>query len=281
MKPFALPRWRKKHIREKYQRKDMLIHRFSIEMESVMRKAVNRIVDFGIRTGRFTKPSLNEMYLVTERFYRSLLEQAFTSAHHEKLEQRGKKRLGKLPIGLPRRLKDLRQVFNDETYWRRIMKRSHVLTKRLKNEYIQKLEAQFKVLIPKLNSGEYTSAEVKEQMMTVWGASKSRVETIFRTETTKYFVQTQIKFFSDDENIIGFLFDSVRDTSRTEICRSRHGLVYRPGSKELTENSPPCHFNCRSHLIALANNEFNRKLIEDRDRDPSKVRVVPLPSDWQ
>lgn len=250
-------------------------------MEAVMLDVVEEIISYGERTGQWHSPSLNGMDLVSERFYRDVIEQAFHSAKYEKEDQQGRKRLARLPVGLPKKIRDLSQIFNDPTYWKRIMKRSTILTARLKRQYLAKLKAQFTVLMPKINSGEVSPAEAKKTMFHVWGASKARVETIFRTETTKYFAETQVKFFTGDAGIIGFLFDSVRDTSRTEICRSRHGLIYRPGSPLLTKNMPPCHYNCRSHLIALANNEYNRKLISEKDRNPSSAKVVPLPVDWR
>ncbi len=280
MKPFKIPDWRRTHIRDKYRRKDFVISKFTLEMERVLRKAVDEIIDFGLDTGKFKKPEMADLDPIMLNFYRNVIEQGLHAAKYEKQAQKGKKRLAKLPTGLPEKLYDLGQVFHNRKYFEKIMKRAKALTRRLRKDYLQKLEKQFKAVMPKLTSGEYSPAEAKKVMVGVWAASKSRVEVIFRTETTKYFTDTQVNFFKDDEDIIGFLFDSVRDTSRTEICRSRHGLVYRPNTNLLRDNMPPCHPNCRSHLIALANTEENRKLIQEPDRIPSRVKVVPLPPDW-
>ena len=120
----------------------------------------------------------------------------------------------------------------------------------------------------------------KKRMMSTFDATKSRVETIFRTETTTYFDQTQVRYFQSDPEIIGFLFDALLDSATTKICRSRHGLVYRPKTQELREVTGACHYNCRKHLIALANTEYNRKLLADPNRDPSKRKVAPLLPGW-
>lgn len=282
MKPFQLPAWRKRHIQDKYNRKNKVIRTFVLEMERVMNKAVDYILDHGLKSGQFVEPPLTQMFVVSEDFYRRVITESFHSAKYEKEDMEGRKRLARLPKGaLPKSLKDIDQVFKDPKYWKRIMGRSKVLTERLKRQYLEKLKQSFKELMPKINSGAISPAEAKKAMIQTWDSSKARVETIFRTETTKYFAETQVKFFEGDPEIIGFMFDSIRDVARTEICRSRHGLIYRPDTKLLSENSPPCHFNCRSHLIALANSEHNRKLIKEKDRDPSRMKVVPLPDGWK
>lgn len=275
MEPFQLPAWRKNFNREKFNKKNRIVTKFSSSMELVMKEAVTEFID------NRREPSLEKMYSVSEQFYRDVITASFMSATIEKRQQQGKKRLAKLPVGLPKSIKSLDQVFGDPKYWRVIMKRSRLLTDRLKRQYLAKLSKAFKEIMPMIDKGLISPQNAKRAMMSVWEASKPRVETIFRTETTKYFSETQVKFFEGDPEIIGFLFDSIKDVARTEICHTRHGLIYRPGTKLLNENKPPCHYNCRSHLIALANTEFNRRLMEEKSRDPSRVKVVPLPPDWR
>lgn len=281
MIPFKLPAWRKRQIADKFRRKNRVVTKAVRDMEKAMRTAVEFVVDQGIRTGHFHEPTLNEMFMVSEEFYRSVVTEAVDAAKYEKQDMAGRKNLARLPTGLPRRIKNIDQIFKDKRYWRRIMSRSKKLTERLKKQYLAKLRKQFEVIMPKIQAGEISPVDAKKAMVEVWETSKSRVETIFRTETTKYFAQTQVNFFKGDPEIIGFLFDSVRDLSRTEICRSRHGLIFKPNTKLLDENTPPCHYNCRSHLIALANTEHNRKLLGEEQRNPANVRLIPLPPDWR
>lgn len=281
-KPFTIPTWRKSQIHQKYKRKNKVIRHTVTAMESEMKKAVDLIFEHFEKTGLYVEPSLNGMFAVTDDFYRRCIHEAFVSAKEEKNDSGGHKKLSKgdATVGIPDELKNLDQVFQAKR-WEKVMKRSNKLTKRLRKAYLAKLKKTFNKIAPKIHSGEITPQEAKSALMDSWGASKSRVETIFRTETTNYFGRTQVAFFEDDPEIIGFMFDSVRDTSRTAICKSRHGLIYRPGTKLLKDNTPGLHWNCRSHLIALANTPYNRKLLEDPQRDPNKVSVVKLPPGWK
>lgn len=281
MIPFQLPRWRKRQISRKFSLQDKITAKAVSDMEVVMKDAITYVFEHYEKMGMWVEPSLNAVEAVTDDFYRDVITGAFYAAQDEKKAQIGKTRLAKAPPKLPRKFDSLDKLFRNRRYWSRIMNRSKKLSASMRRQYLGKLKKQFGKVLPLIESGDYTVSDAKKVMQNAWNASKSRVETIFRTETTNYFAKTSISFFSDDEEIIGFLFDSVRDSSRTEICRSRHGLVYRPGTKALEENTPACHYNCRSHLIALANIPFNRKLLEDPKRDPSKRAVKPLPRGWR
>jgi SPP1 gp7 family putative phage head morphogenesis protein len=250
-------------------------------MEVSVKKGINYIISHWESTRIYAEPSLNDMFGATETFYRSVVSEAFRSCEEERIAMSGRRRLAKGPTGIPKRVKSLDQIFRNAKYWQSIMKRSNALTNRLKRQYLRKLKTKFDEIVPMMNSGEITPTEVKEHMISAWTASKPRVTTIFRTETTNYFGKTQVNFFQDDPDIIGFLFDSIRDSHRTKICKDRHGLIYRPGTKLLKENTPALFYNCRSHLIALANTAYNRKLLEDPDRDPTKRAVAPLPPGWR
>lgn len=282
MKPFVVPAWRKRQIRDKFRRKDQVTNRAVDAMEEVMLEAVEAIMLEYQRTGRYHEPTLEGMFGVSANFYLHVATSAIDAAKHEKQEQVGKKRLAaKLPPGAPKTIAELEKVFRDKRTWPAMMKRSKKLTERLRQAYLQKLRRRFAILTPQLTEGEITVEQAKAKLMNAWDASKARVTTIFRTETTKYFATVQVAYFEQDDEIIGFLFDSISDKSRTPICRSRHGLIYRPGSQELRKNTPALHYNCRSHLIALANIAHNRKLLEDPKRDPAKVTVAPLPPGWR
>lgn len=292
MIPFKLLKAQNQLLRQQQRTQDQLIRKSLGEMEAVALDATDYIIEHWEKTGRYAEPSLNGMDSVMAAFYHSVLTHAVAAARKQK-PRTGKKatkaiinsrrRLSRqnLPYGLPGNLRDLEQIFRDPRYWPRIMKRSKILTSRLQKLYQQKLRRKFNDLMPKILDGQISPAEAKLKIQKEWATSKARVETVFRTETTNYFARTQVAFFAKEEEIIGFLFDSVRDTGRTDICRSRHGLIYKPGSKLLKENTPALHYNCRSHLIPLVNTESNRKMIEDPKRDPTKVSVAPLPPDWR
>lgn len=279
--PFKLPAHHDEEVRREYVRKDRVVTNAVDEMRRVLVRAIDSIVDDFEKTGKYAEPALGSMDTVSEQFYRSVLKAAAVSVEGGRSKPPGMKRLMGAPPKMPKSVASLNSLFRNKRYWARVMKRAKALSSSLRKQYLRRLRFQFGKILPLIESGELAIGDVKKKMMTAWETTKPRVETIFRTETTNYFAQTQVAFFDGDDDIIGFLFDSVKDQARTEICRSRHGLVYKPGTKALRENTPACHYNCRSHLIALANTAFNRKLVGDRSRDPALVSVVPLPRGWR
>lgn len=286
MKEFKIPPWRQKQINKQYARKSKVVHSTVQAVSQVMHNAVEEIIDTSLLTGKYAQPSLNGLNAICDRFYHGVIEEAFWSCQDDKKEQKGKKKLAKArgPKGIPKNLENLHEVFQDKKYYQAIMKRSRALSERMKKQYLQKLKRKFNKLMPMIRDGSISPAQAKKEMIQVWGSSKSRVETIFRTETTNYFGKVQVEFFQDDDEIIGFLFDSNIDSSITDICRSRHGMVFTKdhiGKNSIAYNTPALHYNCRSHLIPLANTPENRKLLEDVSRDPSKNKLVPLPDGWR
>lgn len=267
-------------ITKKYARKRRVINSAVDAIEAVMRDAIDYIFNHWDGTDRFPIPTLNGMYAVTDQFYRNAAIQSYEHFDEEKNAGVGKKVAGTGKKKLAS-LKTMERIFRDKRKWSKTMKRSRTLTDRLRKQYQAKLRQKFEEIVPKMRDGTITPMEAKKEMVNTWGASKARVETIFRTETTNYFSKAQVDFFSDDEEIIGFLFDSLKDSASTDICRSRHGLIYKPGTKLLSDNTPALHWNCRSHLIALANTPENQKMLKDPGRDPAKKSVAPLPKGWR
>lgn len=153
-------------------------------------------------------------------------------------------RLAKDPIDgtdIPDHLPSLEELFRDRRLWPKVMKESEQTTKRVRSVYLKKLQAKFSKILPALNDGSLTPQDAKAQLKQAWNTTKSRVELIFRTETTTYYSQVQKKFFEQEKNhLLGFMFDSIGDRSRTDWCKSRDGIVYRPNTAALNNNTPPC-----------------------------------------
>lgn len=273
MKKFRLPKWQQDAIKRKEQRQHRVVNSAIDAMSTFMEFAVDSVLSNYNKTGTFVPPSLSEISLIMRSFYKGVLEGVVYSSEEMKSEQSKKKKLA--------RKIDVKSIFNNSRYWSRIMKRSDSLSKSLQSQYLKKLRDRFNKLMPLIHSGDVSPAEAKKEMMNSWKATKSRAETIFRTESTKYYADAQLKFFKNDPEIVGFMFDALIDQSVTKICRSRHGLVYRPDTELLKKNTPPCHYNCRSHLIPLADTEENRRMLKDPSRDPAKRRVEPLPVGWK
>lgn len=285
MKPFRLPPRTQRRVNARSRVKDAAAARAVSAIEAIMVAASDHVIDNWVHTGRYQEPDLGGLLRVTEGFYKRAIVSAIKEAKHEKSDiepaPRSHAQLAKGPEGIPKHLRGLYDLLRGGVRWRTIFKRAERVSGKMRKQYQSKLRRQFEQVVPMLTDGVISPAEAKDTMRKAWDTSKSRVETIFRTETTNYFEKANVSFFDGDPDIIGFLFDSVRDVARTDICRSRHGLVYRPGSKELHDDIPPCHWNCRSHLIALADTPANRKMLEDPQRDPSRRKVVPLPPGWR
>ena len=284
MAVIKLPPWRKDQLDLKYQRQNMVINKAVVATEKVLLHAVNYIVDHGVKTGHWHPPSLNELYAINETFYRDVISQAYYACQDEKKVQRTKKRLAKAkwPTGIPKDLRGLEKLFRDKRYWPMIMKRSKKIVDRVRKKYLMLLQRRFSKILPELRAGEITKEDVRAQLMKTWEATKPRVELIFRTETTTYFGKTQVAFFNDDEEIIGFLFHSVKDIGRTAICKVRHGLIFtkkHEGELSLTRNTPALHYNCRSDLIPLANTPDNVKMLEDPQLNPENHKAEILAAD--
>ena len=276
-----VPYWRKRQLKLIESRQARCISYATRELERIMYSAIDLIIKNWETTGKYHDPHLDDMHKVSEKFYEKAIRSAITSADDTKKMQGDKKRLAKLPWGLPKDLRSMEQLFRDKRLWPKIMKRSRKLTDRIREAYFKKLKKRFEKEIPRVLSGEISPQELKKELQSEWKSSKARVETIFRTETTNYFAKAQVAYFESDEDIIGFEFDCIRDIAATPICRARHGLIYRPNTELLKKNTPALHYNCRSHLIPLANTSENRKLLNDPSRNPKNRAVPPLPPGWR
>lgn len=281
---FTIPRWRQDLLVHQERLKNQILHAVLKDFDVAFSKAIDQVIEHYRKTGRYTDPLLNSLDAAGEDFYRSILTHAFWDAQMQEKEMCGYRRLARLPKGMPRKLRSLEQIFRHPLYWPVIMKRNKKLTDQIRKTYLQKLRRKFKDLVPRMLDGTITPQDAKEKMMADWKATKPRVETIFRNETTTYFAETQVRYFKSDPEIIGFLFDSTKDSARTEICKSRHGLIFRKdhtGLLSIAANTPACHHGCRSGWIALANTAENRKLVSDPRRDPANRTLAPLPPGWR
>jgi SPP1 gp7 family putative phage head morphogenesis protein len=269
------------HTKQKFKRQDRVIAAAMARVNSILETGVDETYSHIQKSETFKEPKLDGLETAMQDFYIHAITEGYHSAVAEKALMTKKKRLAAIPKGKIPSLKALVDLFKDKRLWPSAMKRSKKLTDRLRKSYLGKLRFRFKYLVPEILAGTKTPEEIKNELKLAWKSTKSRVELIFRTETTKYFAETQVTFFQNDEDIIGFLFDSVADSGRTEICRSRHGMVLLPKSKALKLNTPSLHYNCRSHLIALASTNYNRKLMNESLRQPSNRTLAPLPHGWR
>lgn len=99
---------------------------------------------------------------------------------------------------------------------------------------------------------------VSEMLEGQWGEGGSRLETIFRTN-----VQSALSIGRFEQNNAPAVrathpfqrFDAVEDEATTDICRMLDGQVYRADDPFLLSHNPPLHFNCRTELTAITEEE--------------------------
>jgi SPP1 gp7 family putative phage head morphogenesis protein len=86
--------------------------------------------------------------------------------------------------------------------------------------------------------------------------SSNRLERLVRTSTSRAYNEGRALSFSEsvrEGRIIGFEFSAVMDIRTSDVCAALNGKVYKPDS--LSTVNPPLHFNCRSILVAIHDDE--------------------------
>ena len=276
MKPFRLSSDQARRVKYDLRAKDRLVLEASRKMNDVLRGGIDDVYAHYARTGKYKDPDLSAMDAIFKTFYKKILSAAVSSCEREL--PKVKRLAAPIDPKLPNGVIAIAKILSPKSrFFKQVMKRAAQLRDSALTNYLQKLRKQFQKVLPLLESTDLSPKQAKQEIAKAWGGSAQidgknfspRVETIFRTESTKYFADAQVAYFEDSPDIIGFLFDSVRDTSRTPICKCRHGMILLPGSKELSKNTPPLHYNCRSHLVPLANDHENRKMVQDPQRKPS------------
>ena len=106
-----------------------------------------------------------------------------------------------------------------------------------------------------------------EQYLTSPGFNRRRLEVIARTNSTTAFNQGRMEMFRENDDFIAAVqFIAILDSRVTDICEFRNGkIISLKNTKLLNENTPPLHYNCRSILSPISNDEFD-VLLKHPDR---------------
>ena len=109
------------------------------------------------------------------------------------------------------------------------------------------------------------AASVTDHLTAAWGGSVEspawRIETIFRTNVQNAYAQGRHAQMADPEVLDDrpfWMFSTVLDHGTTACCKNAHGAVLPADHPWWADHSPPMHFNCRSDLIALTEEEAVR-----------------------
>lgn len=102
-------------------------------------------------------------------------------------------------------------------------------------------------------------ARVLDSLTSQWGREiPGRIETIFRTNIQSAYSAGRWWQLNDPEIRkvrSWWLFEAVLDSRTTEICRARHGVALPASDVWWRFNYPPLHFDCRSGVRALTEDE--------------------------
>lgn len=109
--------------------------------------------------------------------------------------------------------------------------------------------------------------QVAEDLYDAWGAPDSnRIETIFRTWTQRSYQAGRYAEQTDEDvtQALPYLrYSAVLDSRTTEYCEELDGTVLRADDPYWQTHWPPGHFNCRSTLVSLTEEEAQVEGIDD------------------
>jgi SPP1 gp7 family putative phage head morphogenesis protein len=116
------------------------------------------------------------------------------------------------------------------------------------------------VLLNSIRSGmgvKETIGALREALVDYTGdTSSTRLERLVRTATSRAYNEGRALSFHESieaGRIIGFEFSAVMDSRTSDVCAALNGKVYKPDSLSMV--NPPLHFNCRSILVAIHDDE--------------------------
>ena len=187
-------------------------------------------------------------------------------------ELRGKKYRGKIKLAEGDSVKENVQKFMSTGEWNEVIPEDAV---KWINNYVPTLSGNFSHDILEktrdvIKQSLLDGATLQERMKALQGVldlSKSRIETIARTEITRADTLGRLTSMKANDDVIGVEFSAIMDDRTTDICASRHGLVMRLDDPRLSENTPPCHVNCRSLLLSLTIYDYPDGLLTSHEFD--------------
>ena len=105
--------------------------------------------------------------------------------------------------------------------------------------------------------------QVIERLTRAWGGIEppGRVEVIFRTNVQLAYQAGRWRQLRSPAVLTShpyWMFDAVLDVRTSEICRARHGVTLPANHQWWRSNYPPLHFNCRSGVRAVTEEEYAR-----------------------
>lgn len=149
-----------------------------------------------------------------------------------------------------------------------------------KEQHMERIRRTYENLSIDWREGKSSIKAVKEALKEALGKSKSSIETIFRTETTRWFNESRREYFVNETSVSHVQIFAVTDGRISEICDCRHGFVVPIDKANLKKYMPPFHPNCRTEHRGLIEglSSHDRLIKKGMAMDESKFK--PLPKGW-
>lgn len=266
---------------------DKIEKQYLAKVEAYYRKINQRIAKEMVKTGKMPKMGdldLNFLPLIIDHAH-AVIKNAIKTTKLDPLAEKKipKAKLGGRPkkIKIPTSMEELRKLYDQWKKKRNLTPLQKQQMKDLQQAYLKKLEQVYKKYNKPLKVGDSLPAEeLISKIAKALETTKTRAETIVRTETTNYYNTVRRNIYDEVPGVTHYLFICIRDHRTTPWCKSRNDLVYTKGSKVLDEETPPIHYNCRSEILPLSKyNPSHLRIIENytarNDASPA-----PLPTGW-
>ena len=187
------------------------------------------------------------------------------------------------PSRVPTSFRELRKLWDKYRKMNYIPPRQRSIAERVKKAYLKRVQAEWVKHGEAFRRGDIASrAEAVTAIMQGADVAYSRAKMIVETETTYYYNKTRRSIWDDRDDVTHYLFMSIRDHRTTSWCKTRHGLVYAKNDPLFKDESPPCHWNCRSEILPLTPaNPRHAALIADQSRARRRNQCTPLPPEWR
>lgn len=261
---------------------DHLEATWQLKLNSFFNKVDREVARYLFETGRLPDDIRFDDFFTDHAFH--VMKQAIVIANGGREEKAAPPRLSaKPPKGrIPTSLRELMVLWDRWRTKGEIPPRTKKIADRVKKAYLQKVQSIWLTYSSDFREGaEYSLKSVTDAVRKASKSQRSRSKMIVETETTYYYNKTRRDIYDKSDDVTHYLFVAIRDFRTTKWCKTRQGLVYAKTDPLLQDETPPCHWNCRSELLPLTpDNPRHKKLIENRSLWRRNNSPEPLPQGW-
>lgn len=264
------------HLAKRQERLEALWRR---KMKQFIEDLTKQILKEAASTDRLNLSEVDFREIVMKHSYEVMLEGINSTKRMNPITPRT---LLAGEIKIPKALRNLRIMWDQ---WRKkkvIPPRQKIIAEKLRKAYLNKVQSVWIKYGEEFRSGKTSSVkEAVERIEQGADVVYSRAKMIVETETTHYYNKARRDVYDQSPDVSHYLFVAIRDHATTKWCKTRHGLVYRKGERVTDDETPPCHWNCRSEILPLTpQNPTHAKLIRDESKQRKNNQPEPLPKGW-